>query len=74
MGKKIKAIEEQVKVLRQTLLEVSAAQQCGSRWYTRGEGGLYQQISMWVRRGQDAINEIDKIIKRGNTDDYHIQN
>jgi hypothetical protein len=53
-------IEEQVKVLQQTLLEVAHAQQCGSSWYTKGEAGLYDQVSMWVRRGQTAINEIKK--------------
>lgn len=53
-------IEEQVKVLQQTLLEVSHAQQCGAEWYTKGEAGLFSQVSMWIRRGQTAIDEINK--------------
>jgi len=58
----INELREQIKVLQQTLMEVSHAQRNGSSWYTRGENGLYQQVSMWLRRGQDAINKATEIL------------
>ena len=64
-AKAIRELQEQVKeydkaleILQQTLLEVAHAQQCGAEWYTKGSQGLYSQVSMWVSRGQDAINRI----------------
>ena len=58
----INELREQIKVLQQTLSEVSHAQINGPSWYTRGENGLYQQVAMWVRRGQDAINKATEIL------------
>lgn len=55
-------LREQIKVMQQTLLEVSHAQHAGSDWYTRGENGLYQQVAMWVQRGQTAVNKATEIL------------
>lgn len=49
-----------IKTIRQTLLEVAHAQQCGSEWYTKGSQGLYQQVSMWVRRGTEAVKKVEE--------------
>ena len=56
----LKELESAIEVLRQTLLEVAHAQSAGPGWYTRGSDGLYQQISMWVRKGVEAIGSVDK--------------
>jgi len=48
---------EALKTAHQALLEVRHAQQVGPEWYTRGAGGLFQQVRMWVDRGLDAINK-----------------
>lgn len=42
----------------QALLEVKHAQEVGANWYTKGSEGLYQQVSMWVRRGMAAIVKV----------------
>jgi len=52
---------EQLKILQQTILEVRHAQNNGSDWYTKGDSGLYQQVSLWLDKGQKAINEIHKL-------------
>ena len=44
-----------LKVAQQTLLEFSHAQECGPGWYTRGEGGMYAQVHMWLRRGLESV-------------------
>jgi DNA repair exonuclease SbcCD ATPase subunit len=41
----------------QMILEVAHAQRNGSDWYTKGESGLYRQVSMWIRKASDAIND-----------------
>jgi hypothetical protein len=58
----IEQLREQISTMRQALMEVSHAQSMGSDWYTRGSSGLYQQVSMWVRRGKDAATAAEKII------------
>ena len=45
-----------LKIMEQALMEVRHAQEVGANWYTRGESGLYQQVSMWVRKGFTAVN------------------
>jgi hypothetical protein len=57
-----------IDVLRQTLLEVAHAQQSGAEWYTKGHNGLYQQIALWVRKGDDAIKDFDAIRKEISND------
>lgn len=59
-------IGKQIMVLQQTLSEVAHAQQCGAQWYTKGASGLFTQVSMWVRRGQAAIDEINKLMEKEN--------
>lgn len=56
------ALKEQLSIVKQTMLEVSAAQNNGPWWFTRGEQGLYQQVATWVRNGNEALNMIDKIL------------
>jgi hypothetical protein len=61
LAAKCEAYDESFVVLQQTLLEVSHAQQNGSDWYTKGSSGLYQQVSMWIGKGQEAINRIKEL-------------
>jgi len=46
---------EALKVARQFVIEVAHAQDVGPGWYTKGEDGLYQQVRMWLRKANDAI-------------------
>ena len=46
-----------LKVARQAILEFSHAQECGPKWYTRGEDGMYRQVHMWLRKGLNAVRE-----------------
>ena len=52
-----KEMRARLAVAHQALLEVRHAQECGPSWYTRGEDGLYQQVSMWVRKGLEATRD-----------------
>ena len=56
-------LQEQINILQQAIMEVRHAQHNGSAWYTKGEGGLFQQVSMWVSKGQDAIIKANEILK-----------
>jgi hypothetical protein len=47
-----------LRVCKQALLEVAHAQNAGSSWYTHGHDGLYRQVAMWVRNGNEAINSV----------------
>lgn len=51
-------MDEQIKILRQMLLEVHHAQTAGPGWYTRGEDGLYQQVSMWIEKSRGALDKL----------------
>ena len=51
---------EQIKTIQQTFMEVAHAQHNGSAWYTKGDSGLYQQVSMWLGRGQAALADLEK--------------
>ena len=51
---------EQIKTIQQTFMEVAHAQHNGSAWYTKGDSGLYQQVSMWLGRGQAALDDLEK--------------
>ena len=64
-AKDIEQLQKSIKTIKQTFSEVHHAQSCGAQWYTRGEDGLYRQVSMWVRRGVDAVKEIEQIIEKG---------
>lgn len=44
-----------LKVAQQSILEFRHAQECGPSWYTRGADGMYQQVSLWLRRGLEAV-------------------
>ena len=48
-----------IKVLRQTVMEVRHAQNQGSRWYTKGESGLFQQVRMHLDKADKAIKSIE---------------
>lgn len=50
--------KEHLSTIKQAFLEVAHAQYNGSAWYTRGESGLYQQVAMWVRKGNAAVDAI----------------
>ncbi len=56
-----------LKESRHALYEVSHAQSLGAKWYTKGESGLYQQVNMWVKKGQKSANEA---IKKAEADPY----
>jgi hypothetical protein len=49
---------EALETIAQAFLEVQHAQSVGARWYTRGEQGLYGQVAMWVRKGQEAVAKL----------------
>jgi hypothetical protein len=51
----IETLRAALKVAQQSLLEFSHAQECGPSWYTRGENGMYSQVSMHLRRGLEAV-------------------
>jgi hypothetical protein len=60
----IEQLRESIKTMRQALCEVAHAQREGAGWYTRGSSGLYQQVSMWVRRGRDAAEAAEQLINQ----------
>jgi hypothetical protein len=51
----VKELRSALKVAQQSLLEFSLAQERGPSWYTRGEQGMYSQVSLWLRRGLEAV-------------------
>jgi len=59
----ITKLRKAVSTMAQALREVKHAQTCGPQWYTKGDKGLYMQVSMWVNRGFDAVKRAEKIIK-----------
>jgi len=60
-GEKLILIE-QMKVINQMILEVRHAQYNGSDWYTKGDSGLYQQVSLWLGKGTDALFKVNKLL------------
>jgi len=44
-----------IEVLRHTVMEVRHAQNVGAEWYTRGAGGLYQQVRLWLDKADAAL-------------------
>ncbi len=65
---RIEIIREALVDINQALLEVSHAYRNGPTWYTKGEDGLRQQVSMWLSRGFDALKRIDENLP----DDYKL--
>jgi len=59
----IEELRKHIKILQQTILEVRHAQYNVSDWYTRGDSGLYQQVSMWLEKGQVSIDYCNEILK-----------
>jgi hypothetical protein len=53
----VEQLRDALKTARQALMEVQHAQESGPGWYTKGESGMYQQTTMWVRRGLTAARE-----------------
>ena len=51
-----------IKVLRQTVLEVRHAQDQGSRWYTKGDSGLFQQVRLHLNRADVAIKSVESAL------------
>jgi hypothetical protein len=51
----IEQLRAALKVAQQSLVEFSHAQEVGPSWYTRGANGMYQQVSLWLRRGLEAV-------------------
>ena len=64
----VEILRESLSELNQTLLEIAHAQRNGPQWYTKGEDGMHQQVSMWLSRGFDALKRIDKTLP----DDYKL--
>ena len=58
----VTVLRKSLTTLKQTLSEVHHAQSQGSNWYTRGHEGLYMQVSMWVRKGVDAVADAENIL------------
>ena len=54
---RIAELDAALDVCNQMILEVNHAQSNGSDWYTKGESGLYQQVSMWIGKASDAIKK-----------------
>ena len=50
-------LREALEVANQFVLEVNHAYAQGPEWYTRGESGLRQHVSMWIYRASKAIQE-----------------
>jgi len=48
-----------IKVLRQTVMTVRAAQNSGPDWYTKGAKGLYMQVRLHLDRADKAIKSIE---------------
>lgn len=48
---------EHIKTLRQMLLRRYPG------WYKRGHDGMFQQVSMWIRRGTDALDALEEALK-----------
>lgn len=68
MAKRIEDLIAVIKVLRQTVMEVSVAQNSGPGWYTKGAKGLYMQVSLHINRAfealktiQPTLDELDKL-------------
>jgi hypothetical protein len=59
-------LEEKINILQQAILEFAHARSCGPDWYTRGESGMYQQVGLWIDRGQEAVNDAKQIIRELN--------
>lgn len=53
----VAALVEAAKVAKQALAEVRHAQDNGSRWYTKGESGLFQQVRMWLNKAQEPLDK-----------------
>lgn len=55
---------EVIKVLRQTVMEVRAAQDRGPDWYTRGARGLYAQVRLHLDRASEAIRSVAPLLDK----------
>ena len=55
----VEKLEAAREVMKQTLLEITHAQQCGPGWYTRGASGLHQQVRMWINKANVAIKKTE---------------
>ena len=55
LADEIETLRAALKVAQQSLLEFSHAQECGPSWYVRGTNGMYGQVSLWLRRGLEAV-------------------
>jgi len=64
MSDKVKTSDliEAIKVLDQTVREVRHAQQCGARWYTKGDDGLFQQVRLHLDRADKALKSIESVL------------
>lgn len=56
---KTEALESVINVLRETVLEVRAAQDRGPLWYTKGHRGLYDQVRRHLDRAGKALNTLE---------------
>lgn len=54
--------EGALETISQALREVAHAQRSGSAWYTKGHGGLYQQVDMWAKRGFEAVETLRRVL------------
>lgn len=51
----IETLRAALKVAQQSLIVFRHAQEVGPSWYTRGEAGMYGQVSLWLRLGLEAV-------------------
>jgi len=51
-----------IKVLRQAVMEVRAAQDRGPGWYTKGAKGLYMQVRLWLDKSSSALKSIQPVL------------
>jgi hypothetical protein len=57
----LRIAREALKICKQALAEVRHAQEVGANWYTKTDVGLYMQVSMWVKKGLEAIQSTGEV-------------
>ena len=67
IAKQVAAIE----VLGHMVMEVRHAQEVGAGWYTRGAGGLYQQVRLWLDKADADIKSVEPELLQEDMQDDH---
>lgn len=53
-------MSEDLRTIKQMIAEVNHAQLSGPGWYTKGANGLYQQVALWLKKGEEASSKIEE--------------